>query len=159
MSKYLMNKFIHLVNMEEKAEEKYCANPRAFVEEWEKTQKLKLTDEERELVQSMVNETFDKFKSVIREGRAFAVSKGKNSAEKPKPLNDNWEKLADGRILFAYTRYGKGWKDNSPAVIAARESLDGGRTWSKRDRILRFPRRAPLSPGGGEARRFTASPS
>ena len=48
MSKYLMNKLIHLVNMDEKAEEKYCANPRAFVEEWEKTQKLKLTAEERE---------------------------------------------------------------------------------------------------------------
>lgn len=48
MSKYLMNKLIHLVNMDEKAEEKYCANPRAFVEEWEKTQKLKLSPEERE---------------------------------------------------------------------------------------------------------------
>jgi len=48
MSKYLMNKLIHLVNMDEKAEEKFCANPRAFVEEWEKTQKLKLTAEERE---------------------------------------------------------------------------------------------------------------
>ncbi len=48
MSKYLMNKLIHIVNMDEKAEEKYCANPRAFVEEWEKTQKLKLTPEERE---------------------------------------------------------------------------------------------------------------
>ena len=48
MSKYLMNKLIHLVNMDEKAEEKYCANPRAFVEDWEKTQKLKLTPDERE---------------------------------------------------------------------------------------------------------------
>jgi hypothetical protein len=48
MSKYLMNKLIHLVNMDEKAEEKYCANPRGFVEDWEKTQKLKLTPEERE---------------------------------------------------------------------------------------------------------------
>jgi hypothetical protein len=34
--------------MDEKAEEKYCANPRAFVAEWESTQKLKLTAEERE---------------------------------------------------------------------------------------------------------------
>ncbi len=48
MSKYLMNKLIHLVNMDEEAEEKYCANPRAFVEDWEKTQKLKLTPDERE---------------------------------------------------------------------------------------------------------------
>ena len=42
MSKYLMNKLIHLVNMDEQAEEKYTANPREFVEKWEKTQKLKL---------------------------------------------------------------------------------------------------------------------
>ena len=48
MSKYLMNKLIHLVNMDEQAEEKYTANPREFVEKWEKTQKLKLAPEERE---------------------------------------------------------------------------------------------------------------
>ena len=48
MSKYLMNKLIHLVNMDEQAEEKYTANPREFVEKWEKTQKLKLEPEERE---------------------------------------------------------------------------------------------------------------
>ena len=48
MSKYLMNKLIHLVNMNESAEDEYTANPRAFVEKWEKTQKLKLEPEERE---------------------------------------------------------------------------------------------------------------
>ena len=48
MSKYLMNKLIHLVNMTESAEDEYTANPRAFVEKWEKTQKLKLSPEERE---------------------------------------------------------------------------------------------------------------
>jgi len=48
MSKYLMNKLIHYVNMNEAAEHDYKAAPRAFVESWEKTQKLKLTFEERE---------------------------------------------------------------------------------------------------------------
>ncbi|HEY7169035.1 MAG TPA: hypothetical protein VIB79_31060 [Candidatus Binatia bacterium] len=48
MSKYLMNKLIHHVNMSEAAEKEYASQPRAFVEKWEKTQKLKLTDEERE---------------------------------------------------------------------------------------------------------------
>ena len=48
MSKYLMNKLIHLVNMDEAAEKEYTAKPREFVEKWEKTQKLKLTTEERE---------------------------------------------------------------------------------------------------------------
>jgi len=48
MSKYLMNKLIHYVNMSESAEDEYTANPRSFVEKWEKAQKLKLTSEERE---------------------------------------------------------------------------------------------------------------
>ena len=48
MSKYLMNKLIHLVNMDAAAEKEYKAAPRAFVEKWEKTQKLKLEPEERE---------------------------------------------------------------------------------------------------------------
>ena len=48
MSKYLMNKLIHYVNMTESAEDEYTANPRSFVEKWEKSQKLKFTPEERE---------------------------------------------------------------------------------------------------------------
>ena len=48
MSKYLMNKLIHLVNMDESAEKEYVRDPRGFVEQWEKSQRLKLTPEERE---------------------------------------------------------------------------------------------------------------
>ena len=48
MSKYLMNKLIHLVNMNEEAEKEYKARPREFVERWEKTQTLRLEPEERE---------------------------------------------------------------------------------------------------------------
>lgn len=45
--------------------------------------------------------------------------------------------LADGRIMFAYSRYyGSSWSDNAPATISARFSSDGGLTWSKRDRLL-----------------------
>jgi hypothetical protein len=48
MSKYVMNKFIHHVNMNQAAENEYKENPRAFVEKWEEGEKLKLTSEERE---------------------------------------------------------------------------------------------------------------
>ena len=48
MSKYSMNKLIHLVNMNQDAEKEYKANPREFVEKWEKTQTLKLEPEERD---------------------------------------------------------------------------------------------------------------
>ncbi|MBI1992909.1 MAG: hypothetical protein HYS67_00530, partial [Deltaproteobacteria bacterium] len=47
MSKYLMNKLIHLVNMNEAAEKEYKNDPRAYVEKWEKGEKLKLAPEER----------------------------------------------------------------------------------------------------------------
>jgi hypothetical protein len=48
MSKYLMNKLIHQVNMSHAAEDDYTGNPRGFVEKWEQAQKLKFTPEERE---------------------------------------------------------------------------------------------------------------
>ena len=48
MSKYLMNKFIHHVNMNESAEHAYKQQPRAYLEKWGKGENLKLTAEERE---------------------------------------------------------------------------------------------------------------
>jgi len=48
MSKYVVNKFIHLVNMNEWAEKEYKADAVAFVDKWEKGEKLKLSAEERD---------------------------------------------------------------------------------------------------------------
>jgi hypothetical protein len=48
MSKYLMNKLIHQVNMNQAMEDDYTSNPRSFVDKWEKGQKLKFTPEERQ---------------------------------------------------------------------------------------------------------------
>jgi len=39
--------------------------------------------------------------------------------------------LNDGRIFFAYSRYGKGFRDESNADIAAIVSADDGETWSE----------------------------
>src|SRR5688572_8846623 len=58
-----------------------------------------ITAEERELIQSMVNETFDKFKSIVSEGRGNAAKKNSNAADPGKALADNWQQYADGRIL------------------------------------------------------------
>ncbi len=57
-----------------------------------------ISAEEREMIQSMVNETFGKFKGVIRDGRAYAARKNK-PADKAGRLADEWEQYADGRIL------------------------------------------------------------
>ncbi len=44
--------------------------------------------------------------------------------------------LTDGRLLFAYTRFGASSHDDSEACLAARWSTDGGLTWSTEDDIL-----------------------
>jgi len=52
--------------------------------------------EERAMVQALIDETFQKFKGVVRTGRAAAHEKNKTQG---KPLADDWEDYADGRVL------------------------------------------------------------
>ncbi|MGA3284899.1 MAG: signal peptide peptidase SppA, partial [Verrucomicrobiota bacterium] len=52
--------------------------------------------EERAMVQKLINDTYDKFKSVVRDGRAQAHALNKKDG---KPLALNWEDYADGRVL------------------------------------------------------------
>ncbi|NUQ61150.1 MAG: exo-alpha-sialidase [Pirellulales bacterium] len=44
--------------------------------------------------------------------------------------------LKDGRILFVYTHFTGGGGDHSAAHLAGRYSSDGGRTWTKEDRMI-----------------------
>lgn len=45
--------------------------------------------------------------------------------------------LADGRLLFVYSRFDGGSPaDFAPGKLAARYSCDGGKNWSSRDRII-----------------------
>jgi protease-4 len=68
-----------------------------------------ITQEERDMVQSMVNETFDKFKSIVAEGRGQAAKK--NSADPGRTLTDNWAQYADGRILSGKEALKQGFVD------------------------------------------------
>ncbi len=52
--------------------------------------------EEREMVQALIDETFQKFKGVVRTGRAAAHEKNKTEG---KALATDWEDYADGRVL------------------------------------------------------------
>lgn len=59
---------------------------------------------------------------------------GKNN---PRNSEGAFLKLKDGRIMFAYSRYnGDSIEDHAPSDIVARYSMDGGDTWSEKDRIL-----------------------
>src|SRR5439155_20059324 len=56
-----------------------------------------ITQEETEMVQKLVDETFEKFKSVVAEGRAFANRKNKESSDaKGQTLSAKWADYADG---------------------------------------------------------------
>jgi protease IV len=50
--------------------------------------------EEREMVQALIDETFGKFKDVVRTGRAASYK-----AHQGRKLSSDWESYADGRIL------------------------------------------------------------
>jgi protease-4 len=59
-----------------------------------------VTEEEKQMVQNLVNETFEKFKSIVAEGRKSANDANKGSKTgKGKVLTKNWEDYADGRVL------------------------------------------------------------
>lgn len=57
--------------------------------------------------------------------------------DNPRNSEGSFVTLADGRILFAYTRYyGESWADQATARICGRISDDGGRTWSATDATI-----------------------
>ena len=55
-----------------------------------------ISQEERALVQDMVDTTFLRFKEVIRDGRSWAASQDGDAV---RSLSEQWEQYADGRIL------------------------------------------------------------
>lgn len=56
----------------------------------------------------------------------------------PRNSEGSFVKLADGRILFVYTRYnGESWYDEASADLAAITTADGGRTWTEPQIIIR----------------------
>jgi protease IV len=64
--------------------------------------------EEREMIQSMINETYAKFVSVVEQGRARAHKENKGDG---KALAEDWKKFADGRVLTGKQAYELGFVD------------------------------------------------
>ncbi len=61
-----------------------------------------IPDGERAMVQDFVNQTYNKFKSVVQTGRDNAYGQNKDSPDKDnrgQQLSTNWTNYADGRIL------------------------------------------------------------
>jgi protease IV len=69
--------------------------------------------EEEAMVTKMITETYEKFKSVVAEGRRFSSNRNQlNKDLSPgRPLSPNWAGLADGRILSGKEAYEHGFVD------------------------------------------------
>ncbi|GIT13168.1 MAG: hypothetical protein CM1200mP34_5740 [Verrucomicrobiales bacterium] len=65
-----------------------------------------ITPEERKMVQDLIDETFGRFKKIVREGRDL---ERRNKPGDGKALSDDWEEQADGRILSGTQAIGQGF--------------------------------------------------
>ena len=68
--------------------------------------------EEREIIQHLINETFEKFKGIVAEGREQSNKLNKNNGDsKGRMLSGKWADYADGRILSGKEAYELGFVD------------------------------------------------
>jgi protease IV len=84
-----------------------------------------ITVEEREMAQALVDETFARFKQVVRSGRHAAA---RANGERGRALADNWEEYADGRILTGQQAYEVGFVDelgNQETALERARQLSG----------------------------------
>jgi len=70
--------------------------------------RLEVLPEEKEMMQSMINETYERFKTVILEGRRWAGEKNGDTGGK---LAEDWVQHADGRIFSGRQARDKGFVD------------------------------------------------
>jgi protease-4 len=67
-----------------------------------------ITEEERAMVQSLINETYGKFTNVVSTGRESARERNKS---KGRALSESWPDYADGRILSGTEAFKLGFVD------------------------------------------------
>lgn len=67
-----------------------------------------IPEEERAMLQALIDEVYGKFKGIVEEGRTSAFS---NSAGEGQPLVDDWSEYADGRVFSGTEAYKLGFVD------------------------------------------------
>lgn len=82
-----------------------------------------ITVEERRMVQDLVNETFERFKAVIEEGRGLAHARNEENegetSDQGRQLVPNWTEYADGRLLSGKEAWKLGFVDELGDFAAA----------------------------------------
>lgn len=113
-----------------------------------------ISAEEKEMVQALIDETYEKFKRAVAEGRSEA--KRLNGRE-GQALDRNWEEFADGRVLSGTEAFRLGFVDElgdfQTAVARARKLAD-----IPHAKVVLYRPRVDLADilglfGGAEARR------
>jgi protease-4 len=87
-----------------------------------------IPDEERRMLQALIDETFDKFKAVVGAGRQAAADKNKGKGRR---LADRWEEYADGRVMSGKQAFDLGFVDelgNFDTAVQRARVLAGVRT-------------------------------
>lgn len=75
------------------------------------SRKLEEADpEEYRMIQEIIDETYKKFKSVVATGRQRAFER---NAGEGRPLDENWQQLADGRVFTGKQAYEHGFVDET----------------------------------------------
>ncbi len=88
-------------------------------------QEIQDRNEEETMVQGLIDETFGKFKEVVKTGREWAA---KQNAGEGRPLVADWTKYADGRILSGKTALEYGFVDelgNFDTAVKRARTLTG----------------------------------
>jgi len=67
-----------------------------------------ITQEERDMVQALINQTYGRFTNVVATGREWAREKNLN---KGRALSESWPDYADGRILSGREAFERGFVD------------------------------------------------
>jgi protease-4 len=103
-----------------------------------------VTPEERAMVQSLIDETYKKFKDVVQKGRDGANKVNQSSGEKGRKLDDHWADYADGRVLSGTKAYELGFVDQLGDFQTA---VDRAKTIASisRANLVEYPQRFDLS--------------
>jgi protease-4 len=67
--------------------------------------------EEREMVQTLIDQTYGRFTNVVAKGREQAHSRNKDAKDKGRTLSRDWTDYADGRVLSGTEAYKLGFVD------------------------------------------------
>ena len=97
-----------------------------------------VTQEERDMVQKLINEVYGDFKDVVQKGRTDAHDKNKSEGQ---ALADNWTDYADGRVLSGTEAEKLGFVDEVGNFQTAVERAKGFGGISGDANLVQYPER------------------